>query len=88
MTDEQAKEIRANIEANMEPSEQALRRLPKGIMGLVPDSHKAEFRKLNAEFQYWWKQYQTINKYIAKHFKKESYAEIVAKRRAKLATQG
>ena len=84
MTFEQAKEIRANIEANMEPSEQALKSLPKGAMGLVSDSHKAEFRKLNAEFQYWWKQYQTINKYIAKHFKKENYAEIMAKRQSKV----
>lgn len=85
MTYDQAKEIRANIEERMQPSEQALKSLPKGEMGLVPDSHKSEFRKLNSEFQYWWKQYQTINKYIAKHFKKEHYAEMMAKRQRQMA---
>lgn len=83
MTYDQAKEIRYNIELNMRPIEQALKNLPSGDMGLVSSSHREEFRRLNSEFQFFWKQYQTINKYIVKHFKKENYDEIMAKRLSK-----
>jgi len=81
MTYQEAKEIRATIEANVGQTSAALRSFPKGPMGLTPDAVKAspEYCAAKAAYDAAFNRLRTFNASFVKAFGKGWTPEYVDK---------
>jgi hypothetical protein len=88
LTFEECKKIAKELENNVDYYGDILKRFPKNEIGLTLDVYKKtdEYKNARLMFDRYWKQFQTINKYTVKNYKKESRELAQEKRLKKCST--